>query len=207
MTQTPQISESAARELLVDGDTSATALMALALSAFPQLLEMEEVESIEIWMALEEKYGVTISELCENRVNALWLTLLGDAFYDDPEVFTAVCAALFDGDIGDPIDAITDDLGVEEILWACYEVSLWHGELQEFGPRVQAVIRRTMETDALDTDEGELIVSRAKHLKRDLALLGLDESELDNFLFNNGVGQTYPEDDEAPAIAGFAEPR
>jgi hypothetical protein len=148
---------------------------------------------------------VEISVSCENRVNALWLAMSGDGFYENPEIFTAVCSALFDGDIGDPLDALTDELGVEEVLWACYEISLWHGELDEFDPRVARVIARVSETDVLEEGEANTIHRRALALRRDLEKLGRDPDELSQF-FNDGMGQSSAQIDEAPPAFAVGAP-
>jgi hypothetical protein len=123
VTQNKPVSVEAARAILASPDSSATAVFCIVLRLYmdvagANLLELppeEQPEPVEIWQDLEETYGVQIPLENENRVNALWLGLTGDGFYEEPEIFRAVCAALYDGDIGDPMDGLGDDLGIEEI--------------------------------------------------------------------------------------------
>lgn len=179
----PRLDETVAREMLADGDSSATALFILALRAFPDLLTREDpVEAIELWMELEAKYGIVIPSHVENKINALWTAMLGDGFYEDPTIFQAVCASLYDGDIGDAMDLTTDDLGVEEVLWACYEVALWHGGLDEFSPRVKRVIAEVNRRDALEVDEAAEITRLSDELDNDLRLLGIDPSQIHSLI-------------------------
>ena len=196
MTSVTPVPVEAARAILIDPDSSATALFCLVLRMYwdqyqVNLLETEEPpEPIEIWQDLEEIYGVRIPLENENRINALWLGLSGDGFFEEPEIFTAVCASLYDGDIGDPMDEIGDELGVEEILWGVYEVSLWRGVVEEFNPRIQRLIAEVNEQDRFEESEAVGIQSMVAGLSEDLLKLGIDREELEKFLTHHEMGTT-----------------
>ncbi len=203
MTLAPPVPVEAARAILIDPDSSATALFCLVLRMYQDLyqvnlLEVEEPpEPIEIWEDLEEAYGVKIPLENENRVNALWLGLSGDGFFEEPEIFSAVCEALYDGDIGDPMDGITDELGIEEVLWGVYEISLWRGAVEDFDPRIQRLIASITERDRFEDSEAVVIQSMVAGLERDLTSLGMEQEELEQFLVNHELGDTSEQIDQA----------
>lgn len=214
MTTSPPIPVEAARAILINPDSSATALFCLVLRMYQDsyqvnLLELEEPpEPIEVWEDLEERYGVRIPLENENKINALWLGLSGDGFFDEPEIFSAVCEALYDGDIGDPMDSMTDELGVEEVLWGVYEISLWRGAVEDFNPRIQRLIAQISERDRFEDSEASFLQTMVAGLSDDLLTLGLEPETLDNFLNENGLGNASEQIDQAApqSPAGIVQP-
>lgn len=215
MTNTTPLPVEAARAVLINPDSSATALFCLVLRTYRDLydvnfLEMEDPpEPIEVWQDLEETYGVRIPVENENRINGIWLGLSGDGFYEEPEIFTAVCSSLYDGDIGDPMDQIGDELGIEEVLWGVYELSLWRGTVEPFNPRIRTLIAGISDRDRFEDEEGTMIQTMVRGLREDLQSLGLSPEELENFLteHDNELGDRSEKTDQAaPGAAGILQP-
>lgn len=204
-----------ARELLIDPDTTGTELLCIVADLFKEadgtntlFEDGEPVDPTVIWTALHEHYNVWVSEEGENRLNAVLLALTGDGFYTEPEIFMSVCNALYDGDIGDPLEMVMNDTGIEEVLWAIFEVEMLRDGPGDFAPAVKAKIREVMDRDALDPDEADDITERARQMYTNLQRLGFSTDAFKEFLPDEpeGLGQEVVPDEsgnQAPALVAI----
>lgn len=150
-----------AGDLLADPETPATVLHAIALAAYKDELYgdadkgVEQMDPVELWVRLEEDFRTTIPEENENKLNALMFAISTDAFYEDPTVFTAVCMALYEGDLGDMVEGTLEDLTVPEMLWGIYEVELNRDDQPDFMPGVRAVMDSTIAEEAEENEQLE----------------------------------------------------
>lgn len=179
-----------ARELLINPDTTGTELLCIVADLFREpdgsnsLFDEdgEPVDPTVIWTALNEHFNVWVTEEGENRLNAVILALTGDGFYTEPEIFMSVCNALFDGDIGDPLDSAMGDIGLEEVLWGIFEVEMLRDGAGEFSPAVKSKIREVMDSDALDQGEADAITRRATEMFSNLERLGFSSDAFKDYL-------------------------
>lgn len=145
------------RQAIEDSDTPGLVLLVIAMHAFKDDLlgdpeqNIEPMDPVEIWQGLYDIYGGWVTEEGENRLNALLLALRGDFFYQDVEVFRAVCSALVDGDIADSIAGEFDEVSALDIAWAITEVELARNveEPEDFSRSVREFI------DSVVSDEQE----------------------------------------------------
>lgn len=148
---------------------------------------VEAADPVLIWRAVYDDLGISMPEQSENRINALITALSYQGFYYDPEAFTAVCNALYSGEIGDVISAGLDELTVPEITWGMYEVDLNRGQPGEYSPAVQKVIAETVQDENMEQQEGlvepfyvDVFMSETiEDLKFQLNSLGLEWQEID----------------------------
>ena len=178
-------------DLLRDPEALALPLMTVLLSAYgPQVFEEDP---IDLWLTVEDDFNARITEEGENRVNASILALTTDLFYVDPLVLRAVALALFEGDLGDMVNGVLEDIEFPEALWAVYEVGLMRGDDEEFSDDVSEYIDKLMRETAEDNEDlgmepDEAIPYAVRFLEdmkgtlRDqLRLLGVRESNFDGF--------------------------
>ena len=139
-------------ELLRNPDTAGTVLLTILLRTYGE--DIFDVDPVELYVRIQEDFRTTMSEEGENRLNALIMALSSNAFYEDPDVFRAVAAALYDGDLGDLINGTIDDITLPEILWAIYEVGLLREDEEdpEFAPAVQRIIDEEIAQAAEEAD-------------------------------------------------------
>lgn len=151
-----------ARVALGDPDTPAFVLLTIAMWAFGDEVlgdpaeGVEAMDPAELWAGLNEVFGTWVTEEGENKLNALLLALQGDLFYRDVEVFQAVCQALFDGDLGDLINGVFDELTAVEIMWAVLEVELARQDEDgppEFSSGITDLINQVLLIEQEDHDE------------------------------------------------------
>lgn len=151
---------------LGDSDTPGLVLLTIAMCAFGDAVlgddetGVEPMDPTEMWAGLNEAYGTWITEEGENKLNALTLALQGDLFYRDVDVFQSVCGALYDGDLGDMISGVFEDLTAAEIMWGVMEVELAREDEEgppEFSDGVAALIRNALALE--QDDQTELHVS------------------------------------------------
>lgn len=150
------------RVALGDSDTPGLVLLTIAMCSFgPRVLgdEDEDIEAMnpaELWVELDELYGTWVTEEGENKLNALILGMRGDLFYRDVDVFHSVCAALYDGDLGDMVSGVFEDLTAAEIMWGVMEVELAREDESgppEFSNGVAAIIARCLGLEQDDQTE------------------------------------------------------
>jgi hypothetical protein len=148
-------------DLLADPETSATVLHAILLAHYKDELYgdpeqgIPPMDPVEIWVRVQEEFHTTVHDNNENKINAIRMALVSDAFYEDPLVFTATCLSLYDGDMGDLVAGYMEDLTVPEMLWGIYEVELNRDDRVEFSPRVLRLIDSVIAEEAEEKFEGE----------------------------------------------------
>lgn len=152
-------------DLLADPESSATVLHAMLLAFYKDELYGNDeagipaMDPVELWIRVREDFRVSVHENNENKINAIMLAMSTDLFYDDPEVFVAICLALFDGDIGDMVSGVMEDITVPEMLWGIYEVELNRDDYQAFAPSIVRIIDEAISQEAedRDTDEADVL--------------------------------------------------
>lgn len=162
-----QLDEGKCRVALGDPDTPGFVLLTIALWALGPALfgdderEVERLDISEVWSELNERFGTWVTEEGENKLNALMLALDSDGFYKDPEIFMAVCNALYDGDLGDLIGGIAEKPSVIEIMWATLEVELareMEDEPPPFSDAVRALVDEALMREQEDHDADTQVV-------------------------------------------------
>jgi hypothetical protein len=175
-----------AAALIRDPETRALTLMTILLAAYDaEALFDPDLDSIELYLQMEEDFRAQITEEGENRIQAAMLAMSTDAFYTDPLVTRSVAMALYEGDLGDMVNGVLEPVEYPEILWAVYEVGLLRDDDESFAPSVQSWIDRLAADTAEDLDgmEGEqvlpyyarLLQEDREILKEQLRKLGVDE--------------------------------
>lgn len=168
-----QLNVGKARVALADPDTPAFVLLTIAMWAFGDEVlgdpatGVEAMDPAELWAGLNEQFGAWVSEEGENKLNALMLALQGDLFYRDTEVFQSVCQALFDGDLGDLINGVFDELSAVEIMWAVLEVELARDEEQgppEFSYGITSMINSVLAAEQED-HESDVAMVRSEYYR------------------------------------------
>lgn len=149
-----QFDRKVAGRLLSDPDTYGSVLLTLALAELGE--DLFETDPLEIYARLEETYRQRIPEQGENRLNAIMLAVATDAFYESLEGFISVAATLHDGDLGDLISGVFDEVTIPECLWAIYEVELMRdGNTPEFSQSIIEFLAREFEEDGSELPEIE----------------------------------------------------
>lgn len=131
----------ACTKLLSRSDVNASTLVVILMTLLGE--EMWDMDPIELYTALESEFNTTLTLESENRINAMLTVANGPAFFNDPEVFRAVCLALVTGHPEDPADEALSPglaaLSVGDMRSAMYEVKLLLGEDDPgYGPEVRA---------------------------------------------------------------------
>ena len=176
------IDRKTAAELLRDPNTLGTTLLVILLATYGE--QIFEMDPVELWVNVQDDFHATVSEEGENRVNALMLALSTESFYEDPEVFRAVCTSLYDGDLGDLVGGSLEDLTLCEVLWAMHEVGNLRDDEPEFSPAVARLIGELIAEEAEDSSESpvpgyEQFLDEAKRdLIGQLLKLGVDKQDL-----------------------------
>jgi hypothetical protein len=176
-------------DLFSNVNTSATVLHAMVLTAYGDELygdeDTEAMDPVELWGRVREDFRVTVPEENENKLNALMLAISTDAFYDDPVAFTAICMSLSQGDLGDLVDGLMEDLTVPEMLWGIYEVELNRDDQPEFAKEILAVIDQTVaeQAEELNVEETSVVPAYEQYVAEaraemfeDMRLLGIEEA-------------------------------
>lgn len=142
----PTLNSGVARTLLQDPDTPAFVLLVIAHKLIGEELYYPDMDPAELWDDLRTAYHVTVSDSGQNRLNALLMGLRGDLFYRDPEVFVAVCLALYSGDLGNLVHGEEEEPHPVEIMWGVVEVEMARGEDEppEFSGAVRGIISKVL---------------------------------------------------------------
>lgn len=163
------LDEGKVRKALGDSDTPGLVLFTIALSTFgPRVVGdsdegVAQMDPTEMWEEFHARYGTWVTEEGENRLNALITGLSGGMFWRDEEVFMSVAVALFDGDMGDIINAGFESLNATEIMWAILEMELaWDGEeTPEMSLNVQEFVERNLRDEQEDQVENSKEVEKS----------------------------------------------
>lgn len=132
--------------LLSDSACLATVLHVICLAKYGE--EIYQLDPLELYLRLEEDFGVRLPEECENRLNAILLATSTDIFYQNAEAFRGISNTLTDGDPGlDYLESPT----LAEMTWALYEVDVNHGEMA-ISKECERLIAAAMDNEADDDD-------------------------------------------------------
>lgn len=143
-----------AGDLFADPETSATVLHTLILTAYGDELYgdptagIEPMDPVELFNNIDEDFNTYLHENNENKINAIMTAVSTDIFYEDPQAFIAICMALYDGDMGDLVSGMVEQITVPEILWGIYEVELNRDDQQPFAPMIVKLIDQTIAEEA-----------------------------------------------------------
>jgi hypothetical protein len=138
---------------LSDPNTLATTVHIILLSSYGEAIY--DTDPIDLYLRLEEDFGVKPTEEIENRINAILMATSTDLFFNDPQAFTAVCETILNGDPG--LDVL-DPLTLPEIMWGIYEVEL-NRTPAHMSKSVERIIHEAMETEAGDPETEDLFGS------------------------------------------------
>lgn len=159
-----QLDRNACSVLFGDPETTGTTCLTILITAYPDVLDYEDPPDVlELWARVREDFSVTVHEDNENRINALLLALTTDGFYQDIEIFEAVCLGL-GGDIGDLAEGVMEDPTMPEILWAAFEVGLWREDDPEFSSAVQSHLQRILEREREEINPEEFLAGFERYL-------------------------------------------
>jgi hypothetical protein len=183
-----QMDVEAARDLLGDPETRGSTIYTILLAAYgPEVLhgdpdrDIEPLDPVVLYNQIETDFRTTFPVENENRLQAVLLAIETDAFYEDPEVFTAVCLSLGDGDLGDMVAGAMEDITGAEALWGALEVGLLRENEPDFAPAVSAVMEDSLDYER-DDGEGpglmEELWSLAGDLRDEMAVLGVPPAAL-----------------------------
>lgn len=178
-------------KLLTDEETFGSVIFTICL--FKYNTDLFEEDIMEILIRIKEDFGVdNMPEENENKLQALITAFVSPFFYEEPEVFSAVCKTLFLGD-PDLAEFGMDNPTLLECLWGMYEVNLISQDGEEFGYRVINLINEIISNEILvfgeDTpneiglvEQIDLIFEeRKEQLKEQLALAGFDVTYIPDY--------------------------
>lgn len=173
----------AARVLIADTETSATALLTIAMSVvgdgiFQQLDGEDALDFTLLIALLEEEFSVSVPEEAEAKLGAIIAALETDRFFTDPLAFRGICLALTEGTFGDVVNGAFEDITAAQMAWGLFEVSMLRDDNITLAPSVeksyQDEVRETAmdsPSDGLDTIQRMLIAGKTQ-IVRELSVLG-----------------------------------
>ena len=189
-----QLDPKAVFTALQDPETFATTLLAICLIMYGD--ETFKIEDpLVLFKFLEEDFHTELNENCENRLQAILVSLKTDYFWNDLNVFQSVCKTLFSGDPDVYGNMGYDDTTVPEVLWGMYEVALVSDkdivETVDYAPAIQVFIDMLLKRDVNDVDDqaaninelgqqgldptDAVIADNANKLKAQLLAIGLKD--------------------------------
>lgn len=177
----------AASELLRDESTYGLTLMTILLDAYGEQLFDPQMDSIELYLEIEEDFRAQMTLAGENRVQACLLGMTTDAFYTDALVCRSVAMALFEGELGDMVHGVLEAVELPEIMWAVYELGMLREDEEDFSPEVQRwidqLVAHTAEEQDLEHPEvlpyyAQILEDEKQELLRQLRILGVSEAFL-----------------------------
>lgn len=180
-----KLNREACAELIRDPETLTLPLMTILLSAYGE--NLFEVDSVELYTDIEEDFRASLTLEGENRIQAAILAMTTDLFYTDPLTTRSVSLAFYEGDLGDLVNGVLEEVELPEIIWTAYELGLLREDDEEFSPPVQAFIDDLVKgvADEMDMETGEVLphyVTVLEVQKRDLreqmGKLGFSDLEL-----------------------------
>ncbi len=154
-----------ASKLLESPETFATTLHVILLAAYGAAVY--EMDPLDIYAQVKDDFGVVIPEEGENRLNAMFMALTTDAFYQSAQAFESIATALHSGEIGDEVEGLFDSMTLPETLWALYEVKLNREDEDPLAPEVDALIIRTI-ADECSEDGLQYVEQHMEQQKVDL---------------------------------------
>lgn len=185
-------SKDVAAEALRDSETPAFVLYSIITAAYGPMLvpaEFDEdgdayMDPIELWLALQSDFGVTVEEPVENRINAIRTAVETDAFFTDPVAFAACVMGMVHGAIDDIITGSLEDLSAADIMIALFDVQAIREPL-EMSPAVLGVINEELLEEAEEDEADETVQSvvdeHKASVQRWLIRLGADPQVVAGF--------------------------
>ena len=163
-----KLKEGEIRKALGDPDTPGLVLFTIVLNIFGDAVlgdpekDIDQMDPAEMWADLNARYGTWVTEEGENKLNALITGMMGGGFWREVDVFMAVTTALFDGDLGDMINAGFEELSAAEIMWAILEMELaWDSdEIPEFSLDVRQYVEQVLALEQEDHDQAASAVEK-----------------------------------------------
>lgn len=175
----------ACAKLIREPDTLTLPLLAILMEAYGEYLF--EMDPVELYLTIEEDFHARLTEEGENRVQAGLMALTSDLFYTDPLVTRSITLAMFEGDLGDMVTGVLEDVEISEVLWAVYEVGLLRDDDEEFSPPVQQYVDSLIKEASVEANVGEgevvphyakILMTQKRELREQMAQLGLEDLEL-----------------------------
>lgn len=153
-----KINEENVRQILENPDSSATVLHVILLKTYGMEYvygdEQEDAQDPLVMFAdLEDDYKVTIPPENENRINAILLATATEAFFYDKNVFSSICIALRQGDLGDTVNGYFEKPTLDEVLTSVMEVRMSHGEETEFSETIETFVKEIVGEESSDSEE------------------------------------------------------
>ncbi len=171
--------------LLREEDTLALPLITILLSAYGE--ELFVMDSVELYVDIEEDFNARMTESGENRVQAALMAMTTDMFYTDPLSTRSIALALYEGEIGDLVNGVLEEVELPEVVWSAYEIGLLRDDDEEFSKEVQAWLDAMVQDTAeeLNVDGQEVLPYYVQNLQvqirlmlEQMAQLGLEDLEL-----------------------------
>lgn len=180
----------ACAELIRDESTLATPLMVILIDAYGDRLF--EMDSVELYIEIEEDFNARLTESGENRVQAALLAITTNMFYYDPLVTRSIAMALYEGDLGDMVNGVLEDIALPEVAWATYEIGLLRDDDEEMTPAVKQFLMELVKAEGEDLELLELehdlpatnVVTEDMKtlLVQQLALIGVNVATISEFV-------------------------
>lgn len=171
-----ELDKKAVFRLLQDQNTYGTVLHFIAFTTFGE--EIYEMDSIELYGKLKDIYGTFMHDDCESKLQAIFTIITTNAFFENIEVFKAICITLSEGDPG--LSEIgMEDPTVAEMMWAMYEAEL-NMDQGVFYPVVSHYIDKLIENEVEEVDGEQIIpgyeqymIESIQDMKRQFRELGV----------------------------------
>ena len=180
-----QFNIQACAKLIREPSTLTLPLLTILLEAYGEYLF--DMDPVELYLDIEEDFHARLTEEGENRVQAGLMAMTTDLFYKDPLVTRSVALAMFEGDLGDMVTGVLEEIDMSEVLWAVYEVGLLRDDDEEFSRPVQNFIDELIKdaSGSVNIEEGEVVpyyarilITQKRELREQMAQLGLEGLEL-----------------------------
>jgi len=123
-------------EALTDLQTSATTCLAILLNQYGT--DILEWSPETLWLEVMDDFKIDVEESNKDQIQALISAITTDRFYNEFEVFEAICKSLNNED---PDFEDSTPLSPEEASWGIYEVLLNDDEPQEFHQDINSYLQ------------------------------------------------------------------
>ena len=179
-----------AANLLRDRGTFGSVVLAILLMEYGT--EVFTKDALEIYEDVKQDFDAVMPEELENKFNGLSLCITTDGFFTNPDIFVAACVSLLDGDLGDLVNGVMEDISVPGMLWAAYEVALFYDKVPPTSETIKQLITKIVQQEAEDIDGLEAdtvlpyysrhILDEKEELRLQLRSIGLSKEDLDDFI-------------------------
>ncbi len=177
------IDYTAAQRAVSDPDTLALPLILIAESILEDPALTYGPDSVEpgtLFGLMEDRLSVELPEAARNRLQAVLTMRRSELFENDVDFFTAVALTFADGQLGDMVFGMVEDISKTEAMWAIIEASLCDPYMGDFSPAVSAFLDELMEEPEEPAEEEEDDLFEVfQTLANQLRALRLEESALE----------------------------